>query len=103
MTPRPIAPPGMLLPDPRGTRTAFASRAHRTSATTSSALCGHRDRLRHNATDAGGLGVYSSGRDVFPKNTAERVARGSHASSSSVVVRILRRMTAPVPRDKRRR
>ena len=40
MTPFPMAPPGMLLPDARGTMATRLSPAHRTSATTSSALAG---------------------------------------------------------------
>jgi uncharacterized protein YjlB len=64
---------------------------------------GHGHRLRHNATDAGGLGVYRSGRDVVAKNPAERVARCSEFLRHRIVLRILRTMSAQVLRDKRRR
>jgi len=40
ITPGPMAPPGMLLPDPRGTSDSDCSRAQRTSVTTSSASTG---------------------------------------------------------------
>jgi hypothetical protein len=40
ITPVPIAPPDMLLPDPRGTRVVLVCAAHFTRAATSSASTG---------------------------------------------------------------
>ena len=75
------------------------ARAHCTSATTSSALVGHRDRLRHNATDAGGLGVHGSRAATSSRNTPANPWPGAPSvPRHSIVVRILRTMTSAARR-----
>ena len=65
ITPGPIAPPAMLLPDPRGTSGVFVAAAHFTIATTSSVVHRHCDRGRHYPADARCLRVDGARELVF--------------------------------------
>ena len=58
MTPAPIAPPAMLVPEPRGMSDRDRSRAHRTSATTSSECRGTATALGMPCPDSRRLGVH---------------------------------------------
>jgi hypothetical protein len=61
-----------------------------------------RHRLRHNAADAGRLGVHGARGDVVAKDALEIGAWPVNAVRHRIMVHILRTMTSVAPADKRR-
>ena len=90
ITPSPIAPPGMLLPDPRGMSGVRVDAAHATSVDEIVGVDRHGDGARQDARDSRRLGVHGARVVVDSKYAAKSLGavRGIVCSGGRDAIRV---------------